>query len=98
MWCARSSRPDRERRPVRYDTGLTRYGAVLRRAWAVQPRDRVLDVGCGAGQTTREAARMARAGSALGVDQSGGRASSNASSSPPPGGGAATLTAWVSAR
>ena len=43
---------------------------MLRRAWAVQPRDRILDVGCGAGQTTREAARMAPAGSALGVDVS----------------------------
>ncbi len=56
--------------PVDYDVELTRYRAVLRRAWAVQPRDRVLDVGCGTGQTTREAARMAPAGSALGVDVS----------------------------
>jgi len=29
-----------------------------------------VDIGCGAGQTTREAARLARAGSALGVDVS----------------------------
>jgi SAM-dependent methyltransferase len=56
--------------PVDYDAELTRYGAVLRRAWAVRPHDRVLDIGCGAGQTTREAARLARAGSALGVDSS----------------------------
>jgi SAM-dependent methyltransferase len=56
--------------PVDYDAELTRYSAVLRRAWAVQPHDRVLDVGCGTGQTTREAARMAQAGSALGVDSS----------------------------
>src|SRR6266567_4353463 len=56
--------------PVDYDAELTRYSAVLRRAWAVQPHDRVLDVGCGTGQTTREAARMAQAGSALGVDLS----------------------------
>ena len=41
---------------------------VLRRAWGVQPDDHVLDIGCGSGQTTREAARLARAGSALGVD------------------------------
>jgi SAM-dependent methyltransferase len=56
--------------PVDYDAELTRYGAVLRRAWAVEPHDRVLDIGCGAGQTTRAAARLASAGSALGVDLS----------------------------
>ena len=56
--------------PVDYDAELSRYSVVLRRAWAVRPRDRVLDVGCGAGQTTREAARAAHAGSALGVDLS----------------------------
>ncbi len=56
--------------PVDYDSELTRYGAALGRAWAVQPHDRVLDIGCGTGQTTREAARMAPAGSALGVDVS----------------------------
>jgi SAM-dependent methyltransferase len=56
--------------PVDYDAELTRYSAVLRRAWDVQPHERVLDIGCGAGQTTREAARTARAGSVLGVDLS----------------------------
>jgi len=56
--------------PVDYDAELTRYSAVLHRAWAVQPRDRVLDIGCGTGQTTRDAARKAPAGSALGVDSS----------------------------
>ena len=40
----------------------------MRRAWGVQPGDHVLDIGCGTGQTTREAAGLARAGSALGVD------------------------------
>ncbi len=62
--------PVRDRRPVDYDAELTRYSAVLRGAWAVEPHDRVLDIGCGAGQTTRDAARMAQAGSALGVDSS----------------------------
>jgi SAM-dependent methyltransferase len=56
--------------PVDYDAELARYSAVLRRAWAVQPHDHVLDVGCGTGQTTREAARRAQAGSAFGVDLS----------------------------
>lgn len=51
-----------------YDAELRLYNHVLRRACAVQARERVLDVGCGAGQTTREAARAARDGSALGVD------------------------------
>jgi len=36
----------------------------------VAPRDRVLDIGCGTGQTTRDAARAAVAGSALGIDLS----------------------------
>jgi SAM-dependent methyltransferase len=55
---------------VDYDAELTRYRAALRRAWAIEPHDRVLDVGCGAGQTTRDAARMASEGSALGIDLS----------------------------
>jgi ubiquinone/menaquinone biosynthesis C-methylase UbiE len=56
--------------PVDYDTELSRYSAALSRAWAVRADDHVLDIGCGTGQTTREAARMAPAGSALGVDVS----------------------------
>ena len=44
------------------------HNEVLRQAWGGQPAEQVLDVGCGTGQATREAARMARAGSALGVD------------------------------
>jgi SAM-dependent methyltransferase len=39
-------------------------------AAAIGAHDRVLDVGCGTGQTTREAAHAASAGSALGVDLS----------------------------
>ena len=41
---------------------------MLRRACGVQPHEQVLDIGCGLGQTTCEAARVARAGSVLGVD------------------------------
>ncbi len=37
---------------------------------AIANSDRVLDVGCGTGQTTRDAARAASAGSVLGVDLS----------------------------
>jgi SAM-dependent methyltransferase len=57
-------------RPVDYDTELRRHDPLLRRACGIQPDDHVLDIGCGAGQTTRQAARTARAGSALGVDVS----------------------------
>jgi SAM-dependent methyltransferase len=53
-----------------YDAELQRHNEVLRRAADVQLRDHVLDIGCGSGQTTREAARAARAGSVLGVDVS----------------------------
>jgi pimeloyl-ACP methyl ester carboxylesterase/SAM-dependent methyltransferase len=40
----------------------------FRAASGVGPRDRVLDVGCGTGGSTREAARAATAGSVVGVD------------------------------
>jgi SAM-dependent methyltransferase len=53
---------------VGYDAELRRHNEVLRQACGVQFHDHVLDIGCGAGQTTREAARVAR--SALGVDVS----------------------------
>ena len=53
-----------------YDAELRRHNEVLRRAAGVQFHDHVLDIGCGTGQTTRQAARAARAGSALGVDVS----------------------------
>jgi SAM-dependent methyltransferase len=51
-----------------YDAELQRHNEVLRRAWGIRTGDHVLDVGCGTGRTTRDAARLARAGSALGVD------------------------------
>ena len=56
--------------PVDYDAELRRLGEVLNRALGIGAGDHVLDIGCGAGQTTRQAARAARAGSALGVDVS----------------------------
>ena len=54
--------------PSGYDAELRRHNQVLRRACGVQLHDHVLDIGCGTGQTTREAADTAQAGSALGVD------------------------------
>src|SRR5258705_2093591 len=58
------------RHDTSYDTELWRHNEVLHRACGVQLHDHVLDIGCGTGQTTRQAARTARAGSALGVDVS----------------------------
>ena len=58
------------RPPVDYDAELRLHNQVLRRACGVRRHDHVLDVGCGTGQTTRQAARVATAGSALGVDLS----------------------------
>jgi SAM-dependent methyltransferase len=55
---------------MNYDSELHRHNKVLRRACAILAHERVLDIGCGAGQTTREAARAASHGSALGIDTS----------------------------
>lgn len=53
-----------------YDAELRLLNEVLRRAAAIGPTEHVLDIGCGAGLTTREAARAAPRGTALGVDVS----------------------------
>ncbi len=53
-----------------FDRSLTAYGPAFSDAIAVTEHDRVLDVGCGNGQTTRDAARCATSGSALGIDLS----------------------------
>ena len=62
------SEPARTR--LDYDAELQRHNEVLRGAYGIRPHDHVLDIGCGAGQTTRDAGRMARHGAALGVDVS----------------------------
>ena len=53
-----------------FDRSVAGYHERLFAVAAIGERDRVLDVGCGTGQTTRDAARAASAGSALGVDLS----------------------------
>jgi SAM-dependent methyltransferase len=53
---------------VDYDAELVRYAAALRGAWGLAAGDRVVDIGCGTGATTREAARAVGPGRALGVD------------------------------
>ncbi|UMP04843.1 class I SAM-dependent methyltransferase [Amycolatopsis sp. EV170708-02-1] len=58
------------KRAQRFNDGVAAYRDVFFAAADIQPADRVLDVGCGAGQTTRDAARLAAEGSALGVDLS----------------------------
>ncbi|WP_328563604.1 class I SAM-dependent methyltransferase [Streptomyces coelicoflavus] len=52
----------------RYDAMLAGLNDALFGAAAVAPGDRVLDVGCGAGATTRIAARLAAPGPVAGVD------------------------------
>ena len=53
---------------VDYDAELRLHNEHFREASDIGPADRVLDIGCGSGQTTREAARAAALGHALGVD------------------------------
>jgi len=55
---------------VDYDAELQRHNQVLRQSYGIRPEDQVLDIGCGTGQTTRDAARLASSGAALGVDVS----------------------------
>jgi SAM-dependent methyltransferase len=53
-----------------FDRSIASHDRPFQAAAALEPTDRVLDVGCGTGQTTRDAARAASSGSALGVDLS----------------------------
>jgi len=51
-----------------YDAELQLHNRSLFEACAIEVHDRVIDVGCGTGETTREAARLAPSGNVLGVD------------------------------
>ena len=55
----------------RFDRAVAGYHNRLVAAGAIGRADRVLDIGCGTGQTTRDAAHAAADGFALGVDLSG---------------------------
>lgn len=54
----------------RYNRSIRRHTRRLLEAARIAAAERVLDVGCGCGETTREAARLASPGRALGVDLS----------------------------
>ena len=51
-----------------YDAELRAHHAHLRAACGIKAGDDVLDIGCGAGLTTREAARAAAPGRVVGID------------------------------
>jgi SAM-dependent methyltransferase len=67
---ARTADERRVRHADRMAEELRRLGDRFRAAVDVGRHDRVLDIGCGTGETTRDAARDAMAGSVLGVDVS----------------------------
>ena len=57
---------------IDYDAELQLHNEQFRAALEIRAADRVLDIGCGTGQTTRDAALAASDGEALGVDIDGG--------------------------
>ncbi|MCG2623309.1 class I SAM-dependent methyltransferase [Arthrobacter sp. I2-34] len=54
----------------RFDQSLAYYHPRLMESAGITAGSQVLDIGCGTGQTTRDAARLAGSGSALGLDLS----------------------------
>lgn len=54
----------------RFDASVAAYHDALMRGSGIGPGSAVLDIGCGTGQTTRDAARLATGGQALGIDLS----------------------------
>ena len=56
---------------ARFDRAVAAYHGTFMAACGIARGERVLDIGCGTGQATRDAAGAARPGSALGVDLCG---------------------------
>jgi SAM-dependent methyltransferase len=67
---ARTAAERQVRHADRMADELHRLGAPLSAAADVGQRDRVLDIGCGTGESTRDAGRTAVAGHVLGIDVS----------------------------
>jgi ubiquinone/menaquinone biosynthesis C-methylase UbiE len=53
-----------------YDAELRAHHEYLRAAYGIRPVDEGVDIGCGTGLTTREAARAAAPGRVVGIDVS----------------------------
>ncbi len=60
----------RAKQPQLIDAQVRLHNERLRESAAVTPGEHVLDIGCGTGQTTRQAAQAAAPGNVLGVDLS----------------------------
>ncbi|WP_204985497.1 class I SAM-dependent methyltransferase [Mycobacteroides franklinii] len=58
------------KRAERFDQGMSNFHPELLRAAEIYEGSTILDIGCGAGQVTRDAARIAQRGSVLGLDLS----------------------------
>lgn len=67
---ARTAAERETRHADRMADELRRLAPLLRAAFDVGRHDHVVDIGCGSGETTRDAARVAVDGSVLGVDVS----------------------------
>jgi SAM-dependent methyltransferase len=66
----RAALNESEQLVVDYDSELRLHHEFLSGAYGIRPTDRVVDIGCGAGLTTREAGRHASRGMAFGIDVS----------------------------